>query len=276
MSTVDQRNWAHGLVNAFRSRSANVVWFNVQRAQVANDLDARIDAPEKISQNDTLWCGYASILYTAARDQPQNYAWFIIGLFENGRGYLNFVRDGPAVPIEADESIRRGSLPRFLDNGGKLTAEMPQADYVALAALRDHFKTTSGDIAEEIPLLNLLNAVHGSSGGELCKALEKLGCKHTYDQSSYFSTRDMGFLNAAGGHFDQGHTVLLYIDSSLLDLSKAQAGHANHWVGLTSSVTYSPDRRNVKFDVFSWGKKYTVDTTVQVVQLRFFGFVTGY
>src|SRR5689334_5588668 len=71
MSTIDQRNRAHGLVNAFRSRSSNVVWFNVQRAQVADDLDVRVDAPEKISQNDTLWCGYASILYSAARDQPQ-------------------------------------------------------------------------------------------------------------------------------------------------------------------------------------------------------------
>ena len=54
------------------------------------------------------------------------------------------------------------------------------------------------------------------------------------------------------------------------------SGRPNHWVALASSVTYSPDRKNVTFEVFSWGKKYTVDTTAYVVQIRFFGYVTGY
>ena len=41
MSTPDQKAWAHGLVAAFRKRTTNVAWFNVQRAQVADELDVR-------------------------------------------------------------------------------------------------------------------------------------------------------------------------------------------------------------------------------------------
>ncbi len=59
-------------------------------------------------------------------------------------------------------------------------------------------------------------------------------------------------------------------------LSKPQSSRANHWVALTSPVTYSPDGKNVSFDVFSWGKTYHVDTTTHVVELRFHGYVVGY
>ena len=41
-------------------------------------------------------------------------------------------------------------------------------------------------------------------------------------------------------------------------------------------MTYSPDQKNVKFEIYSWGKKYTVDTTAHFVQIRFFGYVVGY
>jgi hypothetical protein len=276
MSTPEQRRWAHHLVSEFRKRRANVVWFNVQRARVADDLDLRIDKPEEISQNDTQWCGYASILYQAALRQPQNYAWFVINLFENGRGSLNFASGQAGVPIEVSEGVRRSPPPTIRDNQGRLTERMPDADYVALAGLRNHFKTAAAAVGEKIPLLNLLKDIHGAGGGELCNALKKLGCQNTYDQSGAFTARDLGYLNAASGHFDKGRIVILFIDSSMIDTTKFNQGRGNHWVALTSSVTYSPDKKNVKFEVFSWGNKYTVDTTAYLVQIRFFGYVVGF
>jgi hypothetical protein len=289
-STPAQKSQAKALVAAFRGRSANVVWFNVQRAQLADDLEARIDSPEKISQNDTMWCGYASILFRAADQDPEGYAKFVIDLFEGGKASLNMAGPGSAEPVEADESIRTGDLPRFLDNNGKLSSLMPQADYVGLASLRKHFRTTAAAVVEWFKVLNWLDDIHGSQGGELCDALKKLGYQHTYDQSSVFSTRDLGYLNAASGHVDQNHVVSMLIDASLLKKPFAyyadgsggangdnmNKGRGNHWVALTSPVTYSPDKKSAKFTVFSWGRKYTVDTSVDVVQARFFGYVTAY
>jgi hypothetical protein len=273
-STAAQKQAAHVLVTDFRSRSSNVVWLSIQRAQVADDLDLRIDKPELISQNDTMWCGYASILFSIADREPETYAKFIIGLFEHGRWSLTISRDGPAVPIAADESIRRGYLPRIKTNTGTVET-IPQADYVGLASLREHFKTTAAGVVETLKVFNWIKDLHGSQGGELCDALKKLGCKHTYDQSSVFSTRDLGYLNSAGGHQKSGRIVLVFIDASLLN-GGGNKGRANHWVALTSDVSYSPDRKRVMFEVFSWGQKYSVDEPVDVVKARFFGYVVGY
>jgi hypothetical protein len=275
--TTPAQTSAHGLVSDFRSRTANVVWFYIQRPELADDLDLRIDSPKNISQNNTMWCGYASTLYTVASRDPEAYARFVIGLFETGRALLNIARDSPAETIEVSESIRRTPPPTFLDNTGRLSSRMPQADYVALAALRNHFKTFAASVAENIPLLNLIKDIGGSGGGELCAALKKLGCQNTYDQSGAFTTRDLGFLNSASGHFENGHIVILFIDASMLKIgAKPHSGRGNHWVALTSPVTYSADHQNVKFEVFSWGDKYTIDATTYAVQIRFFGYVVGW
>jgi hypothetical protein len=237
-----------------------------------------------------MWCGYASILFRAADQDPEGYVKFVIGLFEAGKASLNMSGPGSAEPVEADESIRTGDLPRFKDNNGKLSELMPQADYVALASLRKHFRTTPAAVVEWFKVLNWLDDIHGSGGGELCDALKKLGYQHTYDQSGAFSTRDLGYLNAASGHFDQNHVVSLFIDASLLkkpyayhadgsggdDGDNGNKGRGNHWVALTSSVTYSPDKKSATFTVFSWGRKYTIDTAVDAVKARFFGYVTAY
>jgi hypothetical protein len=69
--------------------------------------------------------------------------------------------------------------------------------------------------------------------------------------------------------------VLVFIDSSLLK-GGVNSGRANHWVALTSDVTYSADRKRVMFEVFSWGQKYAVDQPIDVVKARFFGYVVGY
>jgi len=73
-----------------------------------------------------MWCGYASILFRAADQDPEGYVKFVIDLFEGGRASLNMSGPGSAEPVEADESIRTGDLPRFKDNNGKLSELMPK------------------------------------------------------------------------------------------------------------------------------------------------------
>jgi hypothetical protein len=171
----------------------------------------------------------------------------------------------------------RGAPPTYLDNTGKLIERMPQADYIGLAGLRNAFKSTAGTIVENIPLLNLISDFKGAGGGELCNALKQLGCSAVYDQSSVFSSRDMGFLTAASEHYAAGRIVILLIDDSLLQMSKGNQGRGNHWVLLTSKVsTTAGGQPGLTFTCFSWGKPQTVNDTKQVVLMRFFGYVVGY
>ena len=214
MSTPDQRAWAHGLVSAFRTRTTNVAWFNARR-QVADELDIRIDSPDSIYQSDTQWCGYASNLYEAARREPQAYAWYVICLFESGRAQARLQPPGRRPPSKSPR-VFGGPTPERKDGSGG-AKKMPQADYIGLAGLRNHFKIAAASVAEKIPLLNLIKDIHGSGGGELCNALKKLGCEHAHDQSTVFTARDLGYLNAASGHFDHGRIVILLIDGSMLD-----------------------------------------------------------
>ena len=152
---------ASASVQAFRTRNtATVVWNNCQRAQVASELDDRIKDPNKIDQNNTQWCGYASILNRAAKLEPENYANYIIGLFENGRANLS-LGSGPGTAIDVDDSILRGAPPTNIYDSGKLIDRMPQADYIGLAGLRNHFKTGAATIVDNIPILNLIKDFKG-------------------------------------------------------------------------------------------------------------------
>ncbi len=274
---------AHTLVQAFRNRSTGtVVWHNCQRAQVASELDVRIDNPEKIDQNDTQWCGYASILNRVIKSDPEKYANYVVGLFENGTAKLNLAEKGEGAQVSVDDSITKGAPPTILDSNGALVERMPQADYIALAGLRNHFKTGAASVAEKIPILNLLKDIHGSGGGELCNALKTLGCSQVYDQSSAFSSKDMGVLNAASGHFTANRHVILLIDASLIAMGKGNQGRGNHWVVLDSAVRVTPaasgnrDQDILEFEVFSWGDRKQIRETKHVVLMRFFGYVVGY
>jgi hypothetical protein len=279
---MDAKAWAHSLVADFRKRNKGGLWLHFNSNTVADELDKRIDNPELIHQNNTEFCAYASLAYSVASRYPESYVWFVICLFEDGIGWFG-VTGGQKAKIVASSKVRTQRLPRMSDG-----TPMAQADWIALASMREHFNSVLFDIGEGIPIIGpLVKALHsGTTSGEVAGALKQLGCTEVYDQSSTHSPRDMGFAMAADGHWSAGRLVMLFIDADLLDADKRTTSpgplsRGNHWVALNSRLTLSPDKQWIHFQVFSWGELMGVpdnDGTFMPVsdfQKRFYGYVVG-
>jgi hypothetical protein len=281
---MDSKSWAKWLVSEFRKRNAGGVWLNVQASQVANELDQRIDSPYLINQNSTPYCGYAAIAYNAAVRAPQDYAWFVISLFESGAGNFG-LSNGSKVTIRPSAGLRNQRRPTLRFDDGSVT-QMPQADWIAIASLHEHFIASVWDIGESIPIFSpLIRALHGgATPGEITDALKKLGCPQTYDQSSNLAHKDLGTLNAANGHYTRGRVVVLRINADLLTENcttpTGLISRGNHWVGMAGPVQLSPDNAWVSAQVFSWGKLMEVPgggmMETERFLSRFHGYVVGY
>jgi hypothetical protein len=279
---MDSKAWAHWLVEEFRKRRSGGLWLHMRYDQIAAQLDARVDNPELINQNNTPFCGYAALAYSVAKNSPQQYVWFAIGLFEDGLGWFG-VSGGKKARIVASSAVRTQRLPRM---SKAPFDQMAEADWLVLASLREHFNAALFDVGEGIPIIGpLVRAIHGgATAGEVTGALSELGCTECYDQSSVHSTRDLGFAMAADGHFAAGHVVFLRIDADMLYADRYASppgalAYGSHWVGLNSRIQLSPGKDWIELQVFSWGQLIDVPSggymRVDNFLSRFYGYVAG-
>jgi hypothetical protein len=274
---MDPKDWAKSIISDFRGRNKAGMWVRLQCAQVADELAARVEEPKLINQNNTIFCAYAALAYNTAKRSPQQYAWCAVGLFEDAVGYFG-VYGGKKAKLEPSDSLRKSALPRFQSGSDPV---MPQADWMMLSSMREHFNGALWDVGEGIPILSpIIKEIHGgTTSGQVIDALKELGCTECYDQSTTHSTRGLDFALAASGHFDQGRLVVLFIESDMItDKYGTDPGifsQGDHWVGLNSPITLSADKQTISFQVFSWGR--LIDISIPVVSFlrRFYGYVAG-
>jgi hypothetical protein len=222
------------------------------------------------------------LAYTEASRYPQNYAWFAIALFEDGEGWFG-AYGGKKARVRPSSSVRSSRLPMMPPPGSQ---QMPQADWMVLASLREHFNALLFDIGEGIPVLGLLvKALHGgATAGELADALKEIGATDVNDWTNVHSTVDFRWVTAADAHFAAGNWVFLRIDSDLLTPKHTQdpgfGSYGDHWVVLNSRIQLSPDKEWISFKCFSWGQIKDVPGPGMVMRVSqflkfFYGFVVG-
>ena len=114
----------NGYTGGFLHRTSALPWKHFRRELIALQLIIRIADFKLIEQRDHPICGPAAFMHGLARDNPEGYAEFVIGLAETRKGTIGNLK----------VKIRKGSnLLKKRPNAGT----MRDADYIALASLRD-------------------------------------------------------------------------------------------------------------------------------------------
>lgn len=108
-------------IQAFLNRGGNLAFRNMSRTLVALQLIPRVFNYGYINQESRNICGPAVLVHAVARENPRDYARFVIAMAEHGRANLKRMDINPGRNILVEAPAH--------DN-------IPHADYIALASLR--------------------------------------------------------------------------------------------------------------------------------------------
>ncbi len=258
---------AHQLAREFAQRNRPGAFHGIDRLEVFDALDRRIDHPHLIYQGNAGVCGPSMILYTYALHDRAGYTKLVTDLFEHGRGKLRHWELTPSRHLRHHRFSHK--------------AHITPADWIALASIRDcenwffdfQAATDKGSTPHE----------------EMADIFRKAGFRHVKDHGLDFTHAHqklshhrqqqlIDLLREAGRLRDDGYSVGLLIDAGILK-DKEPIGHHNHWVALASSVAIVGGTCN--FKVFTWGRlRYlsnppTVPCQVEELVDYFYGFVAG-
>jgi hypothetical protein len=245
------------------------VWNHLDKQQIVQDLQARIENPFKIEQGEQPFCGPAAVVFELIRKQPHRYLDICQSLYERG----SF--DGYTKPIVAAGRLRRSY--------GNL--RMAQADWMLLATLRDS--------------ANLIVPVHPKAP-ELIRNIagitkpweinvwvqELLGYPEVITQQCL--SGEFQALQEAERIVANGGVAFGLINSQgLLGINTFFAArlhrlYPSHWVTILGNLSIeSPTRTSrrkqsrVEFDIYSWGRKIRVNTDAGSIGDYFWGVVSG-
>jgi hypothetical protein len=277
---MDANAWAHELINQFASRVGESVWLNVRdRGLVAAGLHARVDNPDTIDQGATNVCGIVGFMRNWAKDDPVDFAWLGIQLYETGRGRVGRGQFCGKVVAPSPE-LKNHSVPQGMD----------PADWITLASTREAFnsvfKYPDPFIGETLSAINFPS--------DVVAGFKAAGYTHVTDRTSW--NKSVGYDNAndASDKFLQDYRVVLLINARLLndDTARTQAvvPTSDHWVGLCSEIGMNlwwhrdapveADRVGVRLKVNSWGKPVSVPNNGDYLPLKtfvnhYYGFVAA-
>jgi hypothetical protein len=277
VAIMGDKEWALDLIRQFDERWGSGVWPHIERGSLAQSLRERLAAPNELDQGNTNLCGVASFVRDWLIDDPVGYVWLAINLYENGIGNLSR-RGVPGRVIRPSLDVRTSVLAKTTD--GKLVSP---ADWIVMASLRDDLNSALHYRADEGWLF--WSDIRGlSSVADVVKLFRRTGYRQVLDYANWWARRSVKHLEIAGQYVAANYKVVLFIDYRLLEKDKqdqeALVATANHFVGLTTPITFDPSRSNLNFKVFSWGKEQQVPEVgswipVKTLERHYYGFVAA-
>jgi hypothetical protein len=223
---------------------------NIPRGALLSNVRERKADASKINQNPSSLCGPASLMFLTAKHRPQEYAHFVIELYEKGVAWLRKLK------IEPGSDCKNHTL-----------QQMAAADWVALAGVRDSENTLLDydDEDDEAAGITLPSTLAGW--------LEKAGYKDLINETNLLFNKDEANLREANQRRAQGYEVCLLIKAHVLNPPNSDFWPwPDHWVVLTSDITINAGR--VNFTVFTWGNgKFPVDKPLSEWLDHFYGYV---
>lgn len=255
-------------VNDFNFSSAVGVWTNIAKLDMASGLLARIEDPNKVDQQSTSLCGPAAFVRSLIKEDPVAYAQFGIDLWTSGKAKVK------SLSIKASDPFRKVAKPDSIN----------EADWVVLGSMRDDdnwvftYKGTNSwyDNMKAICLPH-----------SMADWFRKAGYTDVKNETNLVVTKDWSDAKAASKLFDGGYTVCLFINAQMLkaDTQENFSFTADHWVGLTSSITSTTiledPAAQVSLSVYTWGatQKVPVDASKplhpKTFLRNFYGYVAG-
>jgi hypothetical protein len=276
---MGDKEWAIELVQQFNSRWGTGVWTHIERGDLATTLLERLNNPNALNQGNTNLCGVASFVRDWLQDDPIGYVWFAISLYEKGASF--FSRKGNAGRIiRPSQELKNSVIAKVDKNSSKTIAS---SDWIVMASLREDLNISLNYRADEGWLF--WSDMRGlSSVSDVVKLFKWAGYQDVRDYANWWSKRDVKHLETAGQYVAANYKVVLFIDYRLLDKSKqdteAMVATANHFVGLTTPISFDATKANLNFKVFSWGNEQTVPQgggwmSIKTLERHYYGFVAA-
>ncbi|MHA1267304.1 MAG: hypothetical protein ACTSRS_18850 [Candidatus Helarchaeota archaeon] len=239
-------------------------WRHIQKEDLLNDLRDTLADPFQINQSQTPFCGPASITFELVRREPIQYVLFMKQLFEKGQ----FMTKTGKV-IKAGKKLLESQVPSGVST----------ADWVFIGTLRD-----DKNLFFSIKSSGGTDNPSGAAGNTGVPAM-KSWVKHIlgYRKAPYKSTilyGDIRALKNASNAYNRGGVAFLLIHSGLIDNNLPDWSGPqipNHWISFMGNLAVK--RRNmadaVKFDVYSWGRRYHISTSKSTFRQSLTGIVIG-
>jgi len=272
---------AIALAQQFASRKGAAAFPNLgaSRSQFAQALMERINSPTLLDQGATSLCGPAVFLYNVLKREPEDFAKYVIELYETGSGHIRTLK------VKAGTDCR---------NYHPLGSQVAAVDWVALASLRDSSNS----------FLDYDSASVEAGGitmpGTLTGWFRAANFSQVQNKTNIFFDSDLSTLVKASQLFSSGFVVCLFIGANLLTGKVGDTIIPDHWVSLSSAVRVDGHTTSqlsslgkkvngdeklstagIGFDVFTWGetsypvRKKRADLTVGTCIDYFYGYVAA-
>jgi hypothetical protein len=277
---MTDKEWALELVKQFDERREPGVWTHIQREDLVKSLRERLNDPDSLHQGNTNLCGVASFVRDWLQDDPIGYVWLAINLFEKGVAHFSRKGNGGEV-IRPSQELKSSVLANMPDRNTSRTVD--PADWIVMASLREDLNVSLNYRADEGWLF--WSDMRGlSSVGDVVKLFRRAGYQDVRDYANWWVRYSANHLEIAGRYVLAGYKVVLFIDYRLLEKAKqdteALVATANHFVGLTSPITFDPSQGFLNFNVFTWGNVQPVPEgggwmPVKTLERHYYGFVAA-
>ena len=229
------------MVDGFAAKSGAGAWPNLSRSAVADDLRAKLAAPETVNQGSTPMCGPAAILFALIDRDPASYVRMATELYETGRMTMR------SKTLQCSADVKQTS-----PGGGT-----SPADWMMMAAMRDEANAVF-DIEQDDGWLGR-NLAQGISTPWEMKgwADQILRLRDIGYESCYFTGEEDALLKGRD-RYDRGGVAFLMIDSAMARNQSATVAIPNHWVVYRGNLKI--DRRGFfqgdkyNFRIWTWGR----------------------
>ncbi len=257
MNAAQER--ADQLVKDFYARSGPQCWPHLDRSELTGGLQWRIRNPTAINQGPMGVCGVATVVEQWAADDPVNYVWLAISLFEQGVGYFG-ANPQSGRTIRPSAALKQAAIPK----------NMNQADWLILASLRESFHKWGDAISYRGK--TIVETLYGTPPSMVESAFRSIGYSHIDNHSDMGSTQSINNALDAGTYVGTGRRVAMFVNANMLakgtEHKKGRGGFlglfsvCDHVVGLMSDIyldVTDPSGQSVlPFYVFTWGTRQRV------------------
>lgn len=240
----------------------------------------RINKPSEISQGSSSLCGPAVFIYCLAKRKPQQYAQYIIDLYEKGEASIGRLKVKPGKDCKNfDPTANYGVM---------------EADWIALAELRD----SENDVFDYDHPDDQLPGI--TMPGDTAKWFAFSDFQAIRRNTNIFFDESLYTLLQAHKKYMSGACVCLFVGANVLQGFPKGRSPADHWVVLNSPIqidgkpvsklvakgkTVNQDKtllsKKIQFSIYTWAEptypvnKNDRNLTVEKFLDYFYGYIAA-
>lgn len=244
----------------------------LDKKEVEKNINARIEKPYLVNQQNTSLCAIATIAYIFAKKDKEGYKAFITDMHQ--KGVVVIAQTKYNIIIDNDEHLVK-CKPQYNRVGS-----LAFADYLFLATVRD-FKNKIWDYDTRNGDGEITKFIEGSVGISLpdivCSLMKDILNFHDIINTTSKVKIKKGNVDSdileLKNKLDEGYSICMLIHAErLIDNKKVIALIPNHWI-CVESIERKENR--VLINMFTWGEQITHTPSIDNFEAGYFGYIAG-